>query len=278
MQGFTETPQPHSSATATIVIPARWASTRYPAKPLAMIRGACGGAKTLLARSIEGAARVGGAHCVVVATDDARIAEEARRAGVNALITPESCRNGTERVAAALPQLDGRGVIVNFQGDALLTPPTLVEGLIAHMDANPDCAVATAAVRCSTSAYRLLVADQSAGRVGGTTVVTNAAGNAMYFSKRVLPHIAPGCPEESDPPVLLHLGLYAYRADALEAYAALSPAPSEVLEGLEQLRFLHHGIPVAVCAFDPPAWDVIELNNPSDLPLIEAILEARGIA
>ncbi|MDX3883213.1 MAG: 3-deoxy-manno-octulosonate cytidylyltransferase [Sphingomonas sp.] len=261
-----------------IVIPARYKSSRYPGKPLAGIRGATGIAKPLVQRSFEAAGMVAGAASVHIATDDDRIAEAARAFGASVILTPESCANGTERVAAALPDLPGGAeIIVNFQGDALLTPPALVEALIAHMRADPACGVATVAVRCSPTAYRHLLADQAAGRSGGTTVVVNQAGRALYFSKRVIPFIQPGSPAEADPPVLMHLGLYAYRRQALEGYRAAPPSPAEEHEGLEQLRFLDRGIAVAVVRCDPPEWDAIELNNPTDMAPIEAVLAMRGL-
>ncbi len=266
--------------TVAIIIPARYQSSRFPGKPLAPLIGATGIAKPLVQRSHEGASQVrgvdGGIH---VATDDERIAAVVRDFGGAVIMTPSSCRNGTERAAAALSALPAdTEIIVNFQGDGLLTPPDLVERLITHMRANPDCPVATVAVRCSPSAYRHLITDQAEGRVGGTTAVLDASGNALYFSKRVMPHIAPGSDLERDPPVLLHLGLYAYRREALAAYLAAPETDLERIEGLEQLRFLVHRIPVHVVATDPPDWDVIELNNPSDTAPIETILKARGIA
>lgn len=267
-----------AGSAATIIIPARYASSRYPGKPLAAIRGVGGAAKSLIERSYLAALAIGGDTRVVVATDDERIAAAARDFGADVAMTPERCANGTERVAAAVETLgDVADIIVNFQGDALLTPPALVDRLIAFMAANPACPVATVAVRCSPSAYRYLLADQAEGRAGGTTVVLDNAGNALYFSKRVMPFIAPGHPAETDPPVLLHIGLYAYRAAALADYAAMGATVLEQLEGLEQLRFLANGIPVAVVVADAPDWDLIELNNPGDLDAIEAILAQRGI-
>lgn len=263
---------------ATIVIPARYASSRYPGKPLAQIRGAGGVEKSLIERSHQAASSVIGGARVVVATDDARIAAAARGFGAAVAMTPAECANGTERVAAAIAgEEDISAVIVNFQGDALLTPPSLVDMLIAHMAAHPACPVATIAVRASSSTYDYLVADQSKGRAGGTTVVVGEDGKALYFSKRVLPFIAPDTPAASQPPVLLHIGIYAYRVGALREYAALAPTMLEQLEGLEQLRFLSHGIPVAVVVAEAPAWDLIELNNPGDLAIIEAILAKRGV-
>lgn len=264
--------------TTAIVIPARYASSRFPGKPLAPLKGATGIAKSLIQRSIEAARAVPGMAHLFVATDDDRIAHVARECGAEVAMTPPECANGSERVAAALDALpDDVDVVINFQGDALLTPSELVIALDNHMRADLACGVATVAVRCSGTAYAHLVADQMQGRVGGTTVICGADGNALYFSKRVLPHISPGSPLEAAPPVLLHLGLYAYRRAALTRYAALPATELEAIEGLEQLRFLYHGIPVAVVTADPPAWDAIELNNPSDTAPIEAILTTRGI-
>jgi 3-deoxy-manno-octulosonate cytidylyltransferase (CMP-KDO synthetase) len=266
-----------SSPTIAIVIPARYGSTRYPGKPMAAIRGATGIAKSLLQRSIEAAGKVRSAAAVYVATDDPRIADMADELGVTSVMTPESCANGTERVAAARANLPaGIDIFVNFQGDALLTPPAFVEALIAHMSAHPECPVATVAVRCSTGTYEHLAMDAAHGRVGGTTVVLNGKGEAMLFSKRMLPYIAPTHIFDGAPPTLLHLGLYAYRTEALNQYVRVPETEIERLEGLEQLRFLYHGVPVAVIVCDPPAWDMIELNNPSDLAPIEAILAAQG--
>jgi len=263
---------------ASIVIPARFASARYPGKPLAGISGAGGAAKPLIQRTYEAASEVRGIASIHVATDDERIGNAARTFGATVIYTPESCANGTERVAAALAEIPGTSeIIVNFQGDALLTPPSFVEFLIEHMRNRPDCDVSTVAVRCSASAYRHLLADQAAGRSGGTTAVVNARGEAMYFSKRVIPFVPEGRVADQLP-ILMHVGLYAYRRSALRRYIEVEPAPTEELEGLEQLRFLHNGMPVAVVQCEAPEWDVIELNNPSDLAVIEAILDNRGIA
>lgn len=261
-----------------IVIPARYASSRFPGKPLAPVRGATGVARPLIARSIAAAHAARGDLPLHVATDDARIAEAVQALGETPVMTPESCANGTERVAAAMEALAIEpDYAINFQGDALLTPPAFVAALADWMEAHPACSVATVAMRCSPGVYDHLIADQAAGRSGGTTVITNAAGQALYFSKRVLPFLPEG-PRQDALPVLLHLGLYAYRPEALRQYRALPPSPAELYEGLEQLRFLHHGIPIDVITLDPPGWDPIELNNPTDLTPIEATLAARDIA
>ncbi|TVV74047.1 3-deoxy-manno-octulosonate cytidylyltransferase family protein [Sphingomonas solaris] len=264
------------TATA-IVIPARYASTRYPAKPLALLRGAGGEAKSLIRRSWEAAMAVPGVDHVVVATDDDRIREAAEAFGARVVMTPETCANGTERCAAALAGLpDAVDIVVNLQGDAPLTPAAMVTGLIERLRGGEGAGVATPALRCAPELYRRLVADQKAGRVGGTTVVLNRAGEALYFSKRVIPYVPEDRMDEPGLPVFLHVGVYGYTRAALTAYPTLALSPLETLEGLEQLRFLDAGLPVAVV--EAEAADLWELNNPADVPVIEAMLAARGIA
>lgn len=260
-----------------IIIPARYASTRYPGKPLVQLRGADGLARSLIERSWLAATAVAAPERVWVATDDCRIADGVAAFGGQVVMTPTSCRNGTERCAAALEVLgEVAPIIVNLQGDAPLTPAFVVEDLVKALAADPDAAVATPAVECSPSLYDHLVNDQAHGRVGGTTVVANAAGRALYFSKRVIPHL-PASAAEAHRSVRLHLGVYAYRPAALAAYAALEPSPLELCEGLEQLRFLEGGQPIRLVNFPALEWDCIELNNPEDVPAIEAILQKRGI-
>lgn len=264
-----------------IVIPARMASTRYPAKPLAILRGASGMTKPLVQRSWECARQVPGAAGVWVATDDETIATTVWDFGGAVVMTAPERRNGTERCAETVERLAADGetfdIVVNLQGDAPLTPPHVVSGLVAALAADPDAAMATAALRCSPTTYAHLAADAAAGRVGGTTVVTAQDGRALYFSKRLLPFVPADRMDTAHESVVLHLGLYAYRPNALATYLAAAPSPLEALEGLEQLRFLESPRPVRVVTFDPVGWDCIELNNPQDVPAIEAILAARGI-
>ncbi len=262
--------------TATILIPARYQSSRYPGKPLALLRGASGEAKTLIERSVEAARRVRGVDGVYVVTDDERIADACRSAHVGVLMTSPDCRNGTERCAEALAQLHAPGLVVNFQGDALLTPPYFVEALIERMS-KADAQVATPALRLRSAEVRILQAEEAAGRVGGTSVVTDDAGKALYFSKRLIPHLPRHALDADLSPVRLHVGVYAYRPTALQAYASRPPSELEELEGLEQLRFLASGIPVAVVDVDPPPFTLRELNNPEDVAPIEEALARAGI-
>src|SRR5947207_11969461 len=130
-----------------ILIPARYRSSRYPGKPLVPLTGAKGTAKPLIQRSVEAARRVAGVSGVFVTTDDERIAEACTRFGVGVIMTSPECRNGTERCAEALASLHEPELVINFQGDALLTPPSFVEALIRGMEEDPDTQVATPAMR-----------------------------------------------------------------------------------------------------------------------------------
>jgi 3-deoxy-manno-octulosonate cytidylyltransferase (CMP-KDO synthetase) len=263
---------------SVILIPARFASSRYPGKPLVELRGAGGVAKPLIQRSFEAASRVPGVAAVHIVTDDRRIAEAAAAFGASVIMTSEAARNGTERCAEALAALDNPNLVINFQGDALLTPPSFVTALIGQMRAQPDAAVATPAMRLTSREVRALQAEEAAGRVGGTSVVTDAAGHALYFSKRLIPHLPQGALGGHLSPVRLHVGVYAYRPAALAAYAAAPPSELELLEGLEQLRFLDQGIPIDVVEVGTPPFILRELNNPSDVVPIEAALAAANIA
>lgn len=268
-----------------IIIPARYASSRYPGKPLVPLRGASGVARSLLERSVM-AARAAiavsdqasdGGISLHVATDDARIAAEARRIGAAVVMTSDTCRNGTERVAEAVARAGITApLVVNLQGDAPLTPPAFVTALLAAMQHDPACGMATPVLRCSDEMVDNLLADRRAGRVGATTAVFGQQGRALYFSKEVLPF---GAGREGGAPVFHHVGLYAYRQPALAAYAGWAPGALEQAEGLEQLRFLENGHPVQVVEVADPApgaafW---ELNNPSDVPLIEGYLRRMGM-
>jgi 3-deoxy-manno-octulosonate cytidylyltransferase (CMP-KDO synthetase) len=261
---------------SVILIPARYQSTRYPGKPLVELRGASGGAKPLIQRSYEAAKRVAGISGVFVVTDDDRIADACTSFGAGVIMTSPECRNGTERCAEALAQLHEPDLVINFQGDALLTPAGFVESLIAQMK-NDDALVATPAMRLRSDEVRALQAEEAAGRVGGTTVVTDGNGHALYFSKRLIPHLTGGALSGELTPVRLHVGVYAYRPEALERYVTTPVSELETLEGLEQLRFLVAGVPVAVVEVETPPFALRELNNPEDLAPIEQALAEAGL-
>ncbi len=260
-----------------IVIPARYASTRYPGKPLVALRGAGGVAKTLIRRSWDAAMEVSGVDRVVVATDDDRIRDAAEAFGADVVMTPESCRNGTERCAAAIDAMgEDFEIVVNLQGDAPLTPAWFISDLVAGLRARPDVDVATPVLRTEGRALRGFLEDRRAGRVGGTTAVFGERRNALYFSKEVIPYTGKTYADDADTPVFHHVGVYAYRPDALRAYGTWPIGPLETLEGLEQLRFLEQARPVLCVEVDARGRQFWELNNPEDVPRIEAMLKEMG--
>jgi 3-deoxy-manno-octulosonate cytidylyltransferase (CMP-KDO synthetase) len=261
-----------------VMIPARYQSSRFPGKPLAPLRGRGGAAKPLIQRSWEAARNVPGVQAVYVVTDHEEIAGVVAGFGGDVLMTSGDCRNGTERCAEALGRLDALpDLVVNLQGDAPLTPPHFVTALIEAL-ADPDGeVVGTPSLRCSAGLYARLQAEEAAGRVGGTTVVTDTNDRALYFSKRLIPHCPPSAIRDGMTPVRLHIGVYAYTPAALRAYLARPPSPLEELEGLEQLRFLDLGMPIRVVDVDPPKWEIWELNNPSDVEPIERALALMDV-
>lgn len=261
-----------------IVIPARYGSTRFPGKALAPLHGAGGAAKPLIRRTWEAARAVAGIDRILVATDDARIHEAARAFGAEVVMTSEACANGTERCAEVIERLgEAPEILVNLQGDAPLTPPWFIEPLVAALRADAGAAVATPVLRADAETVARLRADRRAGRVGATTAVFDRAHRALYFSKEVIPFTGEGTDPAALPPVFHHVGVYAYRPEALARYPALARGPLERAEGLEQLRFLEHGLAVLCVEVAAQGARFWELNNPEDVPVIEAILAERGI-
>ncbi len=259
-----------------IIIPARYASSRFPGKPLVTLTGKDGIAKPLIQRTWETAITVSGIDSIYVATDDERIANCVRDFGGNVLMTPESCANGTERCAAALDLLDNTpDLVVNLQGDAPLTPHWFLEDLITAINKNQEFSVATPVLRCDLATYQNLKEDRAAGRVGGTTAIFDYDHRALYFSKEVIPYL----PDNFDfstaaatLPVFHHVGVYAYRPSALLAYRNWPSGALEENEGLEQLRFLERGEKVLCVEVQSRGRLFWELNNPIDVARIESVL------
>lgn len=255
---------------AIIIVPARMGATRFPGKMLAPLAGV-----PVVAYTAKAAKCVRGAASVYVATDDELIAAAAQREGVEALMTSAACRNGSERVAEAYAQLAARGesadVVINLQGDAPLTPHWIVEDIIAAFE-NPAVKVATPVVRCTAETLALFRADRARGMVGGTTAVLSQSGKALYFSKEVLPFN--GQTEVMD--VWHHVGLYAFRPDALMEYPKLPVGPLEIAEGLEQMRFLENDRPIQAVPVEGRGYPFWEVNNPPDIGRIESLLAEKG--
>ncbi|MDO5648877.1 3-deoxy-manno-octulosonate cytidylyltransferase [Paracoccus sp. (in: a-proteobacteria)] len=260
-----------------IIIPARFASTRYPGKPLVELRGAGGQARSLIRRSWDAACAVSGVDRVVVATDDDRIRDHAQGFGAEVVMTATTCRNGTERCAEAVAHLGNPDIVVNLQGDAPLTPAWFVEDLVAALRADRSADVATPVLRCSGQMRDDLIADRRAGRVGGTTAVFGHDQQALYFSKEVIPFVPHPVAPDQDSPVFHHVGVYAYRPAALSAYATWDEGVLERLEGLEQLRFLERGHRIRCVQVESRGRQFWELNNPEDVPKLEQMMAEMGL-
>lgn len=261
-----------------IAIPARYASSRYPGKPLVQLKGTGGVSRSLIERSWRAAQAVAGVEKVVVTTDDDRIRDACIGFGAEVVMTSSDCINGTERCAEAHTALgDGYDIVVNLQGDAPLTPHWFVEDLIAGLRKNPGAGVATPVLRCDGAALNGFLADRKADRVGGTTAVFASDNSAMYFSKEVIPYTSEVYSDGAETPVFHHVGVYAYRPDALTAYPDWPVGPLERLEGLEQLRFMENGRRVLCVEVDARGRQFWELNNPEDVIRIEAMMAEMGL-
>ncbi len=257
-----------------ILIPARYASTRYPGKPLAELTLPSGEKKSLIRLSWEAANRVRGVDEVHVVTDDDRIRDHALAFGASVIMTSPEAENGTARCAEALDKGHVEAdLVVNLQGDAPLTPEWFVEDLIEAMKRDPEAQVATPVLQCDALTYGHFTEDRKEGRVGGTTAVFDAKGHALYFSKEVLPYIDPGKLPADNIPVYHHVGVYAYRPAALRAYTSWPVSQLEVLEGLEQLRFLVNDTTVRCVVVEGRGRVFWELNNPEDVARINSVLK-----
>lgn len=260
-----------------VVIPARYASSRFPGKPLVQLTGAAGVAKTLIERSWDAAMAVSGVDRVVVATDDDRIRTTAEGFGADVVMTSEECRNGTERCADVLKRIgDSFEIVVNLQGDAPLTPPWFLEDLIAGLRKNSWAKVATPVLATDGATLSALQGDRTSGRVGGTTAIFDRQYRALYFSKEVIPFLPNDYAGASETPVFHHVGVYAYRPEALEAYNSWPTGPLEINEGLEQLRFLESGEPVLCVPVETRGRQFWEVNNPEDIERVENIMIGEG--
>lgn len=256
-----------------IVIPARYASTRYPGKPLVHLKGASGRSQSLIERTWRAAIAVTGVDRVVVATDDERIRVAAEAFGAEVAMTSSDCENGTERCAEVSKHFEYEyQIVVNLQGDAPLTPTWFVEDLVNGLAADETAEIATPVLQCDGNTLNGLLQDRREGRVGGTTAVFGGRGRALYFSKEVIPFTGQTYGPDDKTPVFHHVGVYAYRAEALSNYPTWPMGPLEQLEGLEQLRFLENGRSVLCVEVDAQGRQFWELNNPEDVPKLERML------
>ena len=257
-----------------IIIPARYSSVRYPGKPLCKLSVGDGPQKSLIQLSWEAARRVEKVDEVFVATDDNRIRVEAESFGAKVIMTSEKCKNGTERCAEAIKTINFAGdVVVNFQGDAPLTPEWFVEDLIRTFEKDSNIQMATPVLRLDESSLKEFRLDRSSGRVGGTTVVFDKNCDALYFSKELIPFFNENDVEHGEAiPVFHHVGVYAYKPEILLNYNLWKESNLEVIEGLEQLRFLENGCSIKCVLVDSRGRAFWELNNPEDVVRIEKVI------
>jgi 3-deoxy-manno-octulosonate cytidylyltransferase (CMP-KDO synthetase) len=236
------------------IVPARFASSRFPGKPLAAIAGL-----PMLQRVVEGARGAKRLRDVIVATDDARIAEACEKFGTRAVLTRADHPTGTDRIAEVAAALDDE-VVVNVQGDEPLIEGFVIDAAVAALLETPEAPMATVVHRAEPDA----LADPN--RV---KVVLDRAGFALYFSRSPIPHRRDGQGAE----LWQHVGLYAYRREFLARYVALAPTPLERAEQLEQLRALEHGHRIRAAVVE--GWRSVPVDVPADVARVEAILARR---
>ncbi len=236
-----------------VVIPARYASTRFPGKPLADLGG-----RPMVVRVCERAA-LSGAASLHVATDDARIADAARAHGYRAVMTAAHHASGTDRIAEAASQLAlaDEEIVVNVQGDEPLIAPQLIAQVALELERRPQASV-------STACHELRDAAEAA-NPNVVKVVLDASGHALYFSRAQIPY-----PRAAGGSWYRHAGIYGYRVGFLKRFSGLPAAPLENTEALEQLRALWHGYRIAVAVSEadvPPGVD-----TPEDLEAVRRML------
>ena len=263
-----------------IVIPARYASSRFPGKPLVRIAGV---------EMVKRVAAIAGSVCRknpacrhLVATDDARILDFCAAEGIPALMTAESCRSGTERCWDVVTRQEKPAdFIINLQGDNPLCPPHVIQALIDDWKRS-GADVVTPCVRLDWPEYENLIRNKTVSPFSGTTVLVDRQGFALAFSKAVLPVVrdpAEAKKHMAISPVRRHIGLYAYTRAALQAYFTLPPSLGEqnYLEGLEQMRFLENGLRVKMAEVDYRGRESCSgVDSPEDVTRVEGILARFG--
>jgi len=241
------------------IIPARWASSRFPGKPLHPLLG-----KPLLQHVCERAALCQELDEIIVATDDSRIAELAENLGVKVAFTREDHPSGTDRIAEAITKAENTedvSHVINIQGDEPLLNPALVDQIAATLRQDDS-------IRMITAGSPIHDAEQVTD-VNIVKLVLDAHGDALYFSRSPIPYRRDSIPALAN---YRHLGLYGYRVDFLQHLVSLPPSLLEQAEGLEQLRALEDGVKIRVIITE---HDAIGLDSPEQIPLIESLLTSQ---
>lgn len=256
-----------------IVIPARYASTRFPGKPLVEIGGI-----PMLQRTADVARQIGN---FVVATDDARIEDFCLAQNLPVVMTDPDLPSGSDRAKTAADLFDpSTDIIVNLQGDAPFTPPAYVQACLDALSGDPDADIATPVVQLSWAALDELRGAKQTTPFSGTCAIVGDDGRARWFSKNIVPAIRKEAAMREDSetsPVLQHVGLYAYRRAALARYVTLPPSPYETLEGLEQLRALENGMTITCARVYAHPMSQAGIDTPEDVARAEAKLKALSL-
>ncbi|NLI80772.1 MAG: 3-deoxy-manno-octulosonate cytidylyltransferase [Deltaproteobacteria bacterium] len=249
------------------IIPARYHSTRFPGKPLALILG-----KPMIQHVFERAAGSASLQKLVVATDDHRIFRAVRDFGGEVIMTGEHHASGTDRLAEAGTKLGlaPEDIVANIQGDEPLVRPEMVDALVAALALAQDCPMATLAHPSNS--------DEDFHNPNVVKLVLDRKKRALYFSRSPIPFFRETPTASSSLTegslFLKHLGYYAYRQSFLETFTRLPPTPLETAEMLEQLRALEHGYPIQV-AISP--WETFGVDTPDDLAKVARILDGNSI-
>lgn len=224
------------------LIPARYNSSRFPGKLLAVVQG-----KTILQRTIESALQFFTIEQIFVATDDERIFSHVQTLGVQPIWTSQTCLTGTDRIAETVlkcPALSETPILVNLQGDHPCTSPETLRAAIEILKSDPEAAISTVAspIRSLKDFYAPHI----------VKVVIDLEGNALYFSRSPIPYCKEGLPKKA----LHHIGLYCFRRSFLLQYPKIAPTPLHLIEDLEQLKILEKRWRIKVAVVDEPALSV----------------------
>lgn len=242
------------------VIPARFGSTRFPGKPLALISG-----KPLLQWVVEGARTAKSISEILVATDDKRILQLCESINVQGVMTPSELPTGTDRIEEAVKgrsaSLAPNDVVVNIQGDEPLINGKVLDALVEPM-------LADATLEMATLARKLEPGDLESKNTA--KIVVDGKGRALYFSRLPIPFSRTS--EAQQEIGLKHIGIYAYRRQFLERFCRQTPVPIELSEGLEQLRALYLGAKIQVVTVEHNSWGV---DTPEDVAKVEKLLKER---
>ncbi|WP_426329202.1 3-deoxy-manno-octulosonate cytidylyltransferase [Pedobacter sp. R-06] len=241
------------------IIPARYASTRFPGKPLVDIAG-----KTMIQRVYEQASKAESLSKVVVATDDVRIADEVKRFGGEFIFTSTNHQSGTDRCAEVIETLPGYEIVINIQGDEPFIEPAQIE-LLASCFTEEKVQLATL--------IKSIQSQESVYNPNSPKVVIDVNGRAMYFSRSPIPFIRNGEPGvwAEKHQFYKHIGIYGYRTESLKAITKLPPSSLEIAESLEQLRWIENGFYIQTKATD---LETVAIDTPEDLLKLNKLLKA----